>query len=450
MSAAIFACGTHGGIFDGWDQDFSDRWVRASVPMNDSGVSLGRMAAVGLGNALEFYDFMISSFFAVQIGHAFFPAEFGARGLLYTLATFGVGFFMRPLGGIVIGRYGDRRGRKPAMMWSFGLMGLSILGMALTPSYAQIGVAAPILLLSARLLQGFAVGGEVGPITAYAAEAAPPDHRARYVSVLQSGQGLAVLSAGLMGYLLAHLLSPGDLDRYGWRVALLVGILVVPIGLLIRSRLPETLEKAVAQSDPAAGGHSPWRVFFVGLMVVGAGTIAGYGLTYLATYAQDTLKLGAQLAFVTTIAQGLGYLSCAYAGGWLGDRLGHRRVLLLCFALLLVLMMPAFMLINQWPTPVTLFLVTAVLSIIHITAIVCMSAFLVESLAPEVRSGTFAMTYATGVALLGGTTQVMLKLLIDTTHSAYAPPWYIIGALAAGMLALTQLRERVVGEPAHA
>ena len=101
--------------------------------VNGSGISLGRMAAVGLGNALEFYDFMISSFFAVQIGHAFFPAEFGARGLLYTLVTFGVGFFMRPLGGIVIGRYGDRRGRKPAMLWSFGLMGVSVLAMALTP-----------------------------------------------------------------------------------------------------------------------------------------------------------------------------------------------------------------------------------------------------------------------------------------------------------------------------
>jgi MFS transporter, MHS family, citrate/tricarballylate:H+ symporter len=314
--------------------------------------------------------------------------------------------------------------------------------MALIPSYARIGVAAPILLLCARLLQGFAVGGEVGPITAYAAEAAPRNHRARYVSMLQTGQGIAVLCSGLVGYSLARLLSPGNLDDYGWRVALLLGVLIVPVGLLIRSGLPETLQKAVAQAAHEPGGQSPWRVFFVGLMVVGAGTIAGYGLTYLATYAQDTLKLGAQLAFVTTIAQGLGYLLCAYAGGWLGDRLGHRRVLLLCFTLLLVLMLPAFVLINRWPTAATLFLVTAALSAIHITAIVCMSAFLVESLAPTVRSGTFAMTYATGVALLGGTTQLVLKLLIDTTGSAFAPPWYIIAALAAGMLALTQLRDR--------
>src|ERR1700736_5010890 len=136
--------------------------TRSKESVNGMGVPLKRMVAIGLGNALEFYDFMIFSFFAVQIGHAFFPTELSARGLLLTLATFGVGFFTRPLGGIVIGRYGDRRGRKPAMMWSFGLMGVSILGMALTPSYASIGIAAPLLLLCCRLLQGFAVGGEVG------------------------------------------------------------------------------------------------------------------------------------------------------------------------------------------------------------------------------------------------------------------------------------------------
>ena len=409
--------------------------------MNSGGVPLKRMAAISLGNALEFYDFMIFSFFAVQIGRSIVPSQFSARGLLYALATFGVGFFMRPLGAIVIGRYGDRRGRKPAMMWSFGLMGLAILGTALTPSYAYIGVAAPILLLCFRLLQGFALGGEVGPITAYAAEAAPRGHRARYVSMLGTGQGLAVLCSGLIGYSLSRLLSPADLDSYGWRIALLLGVLVVPIGLLIRSRLPETLERAVAQEAGEPKGQSPWRVFFVGLLVVGAATIAGYALTYLATYAQDTLKLGAQLAFVATIAQGAGYLSCAYAAGWLGDRFGHRRVLVLSLTLLLALMLPAFVLINRWPTAASLFLVTAMLSIIHMSAIVCMQAFLIESLTPTVRSGVFAMTYATGVALFGGTTQFVLKLLIDSTGSAFAPPWYVIAALAVGMASLTQLRE---------
>jgi MFS family permease len=416
-----------------------------SVPVEHNAASqaarvpLERMLAISLGNALEFYDFMIFSFFAVQIGHAIVPAQFAERGLLLALATFGVGFFMRPLGAIVIGRYGDRAGRKPAMMWSFGLMGVSILGTALTPSYAHIGIAAPVLLLCFRLLQGFALGGEVGPITAYAAEAAPRGHRARYVSMLGTGQGLAVLCSGLIGYALARLLSPGDLDAYGWRIALLLGVLVVPIGLLIRRRLPETMEGAVAEAKGEPAGPSPWRVFFVGLLVVGAGTIAGYALVYLATYAQDTLKLGARLAFVATIAQGLGYLGSAYAAGWLGDRFGHRRILVITFTLLLLLVLPAFVLMNRAPTAASLFVATATLSAIHIAAIVCMQAFLVECLTPAVRSGVFAMTYATGVALLGGTTQPILKLLIDATGSAFAPPWYVIAALAIGLLALTQL-----------
>jgi MHS family citrate/tricarballylate:H+ symporter-like MFS transporter len=404
-------------------------------------VPLKRMVAIGLGNALEFYDFMIFSFFAVQIGHVIVPAQFAKRGLLLALVTFGVGFIMRPLGAIVIGRYGDRAGRKPAMMWSFGLMGVSLLGTALTPTYAQVGIAAPLLLLCFRLLQGFALGGEVGPITAYAAEAAPQGHRARYVSMLGTGQGLAVLCAGLIGYALAQHLSPADLDSYGWRIAFLLGVLVVPIGLLIRRRLPETIDAAVAEAKREPAGQSPWRVFFVGLLVVGAGTIAGYALTYLATYAQDTLKLGARLAFVATIAQGMGYLCSAYAAGWLGDRFGHRRILVITLTLLLLLMLPAFVLMNRWPTAASLFVVTATLAAIHIGAIVCMQAFLVECLTPSVRSGVFAMTYATGVALLGGTTQPILKVLIDATGSAFAPPWYVIAALAIGLLALTQLRD---------
>jgi MFS transporter, MHS family, citrate/tricarballylate:H+ symporter len=410
--------------------------------VNANVVPLRRMVAISLGNALEFYDFMIFSFFAVQIGRAIVPAQFAARGLLLALATFGVGFFMRPLGAIVIGRYGDRRGRKAAMMWSFALMGVAILGTALTPPYERIGAGAPVLLLIFRLLQGFAIGGEVGPITAYAAEAAPRSHRARYVSMLGVGQGLAVLCSGLIGFSLAHTMPPAALDAYGWRIAFLMGVLIVPVGLLIRSRLPETLPGALANADSEVPLHSPWRVFVVGLLVVGGATIAGYALTYLATYAQDTLKLGAGLAFVTTIAQGLGYLLSAYPGGALGDRVGHRRTLLLGLGLLLVLVWPAFLLINRVPTAATLFLVTATLATIHMSVVVCMQAFLVENLAPAVRSGVFAISYATGVALLGGTTQFVLKILIDATGNPLAPAWYVIAAVAVAMVALTQLTGR--------
>lgn len=167
------------------------------------------IAAVVTGNALEFYDFVTYSFFAVYIGRAFFPESLTRFSLLASLATFGVGFVMRPVGAYVIGRTGDRVGRKPAMLLSFSLMGFGIAGLALTPSYARIGVAAPMLVVLFRLMQGFALGGEVGPTTAFLIEAAPPERRGLYASLQYTTQDLAVLVAGLIGLGLANTLRTG-------------------------------------------------------------------------------------------------------------------------------------------------------------------------------------------------------------------------------------------------
>src|SRR6202035_3627944 len=190
----------------GWDE------LAAAGPSKPQYLPLRKVAAVGVGNALEFYDFITFSFFAIQIGHSFFPESQTSHGLLYSLATFGVGFLTRPLGGVVIGMYGDRVARKPAMVLSFALMGASILGLALTPSYAQIGIAAPILLVIFRLLQGFALGGEVGPSTAYLVEAAPPMRRGLYVALQYATQDLAVFCAGLVGLALSSSLDAAHLD----------------------------------------------------------------------------------------------------------------------------------------------------------------------------------------------------------------------------------------------
>jgi MFS family permease len=207
-----------------------------------SRVAPRQIAAVVIGNALEFYDFLTYAFFAVQIGHAFFPSRNPSSSLLLSLATFGAGFLMRPVGGVVIGRMGDRVGRKPAMLLSFSCMGIAMTGLALTPTYASIGIAAPLLVITFRLLQGFALGGEVGPTTAYLMEAAPLEKRGLYASLQYSTQGLAVMTAGLIGVLLARLLEPEALDAWGWRVALQVGTLKVPFGLFIRRSHPETNE----------------------------------------------------------------------------------------------------------------------------------------------------------------------------------------------------------------
>jgi len=199
------------------------------------------VAAVTAGNALEFYDFLTYAFFAAQIGRTFFPSHDAAGSLLASLATFGAGFLMRPVGALTIGRMADRIGRKPAMLLSFTLMGVAMVGLALTPSYRAIGIAAPILAIGFRLVQGFALGGEIGPNTAYLIEAAPPHRRGLYVSFQYMSQDGSILVSGLVGYGLASLLSDAAMDSWGWRVAFLLGAAIVPFGLILRRQLAETL-----------------------------------------------------------------------------------------------------------------------------------------------------------------------------------------------------------------
>ena len=269
------------------------------------------VAAVVVGNALEFYDFLTYSYFAVYIGKVFFPSKDPTSSLLLSLATFGVGFLTRPVGAIVIGAMGDRIGRKPAMVFSFSLMGVAIVGLALTPSYAAIGAAAPALVILFRLLQGFALGGEVGPTTAYMIEAAPPSRRGFYASMQYTSQDFAAMMAGLAGALLASRLSDQQLQDWGWRAAMLLGACIVPFGLMLRKSLPETLhaaEDAVLAPDTGDGVSVPrvklkpyTKLILLGLIMLASGTIASYVLSYMTTYALATLKMTATVAFGATI-----------------------------------------------------------------------------------------------------------------------------------------------------
>ena len=397
--------------------------------------SLRHALAVGLGNALEFYDFMTYSFFAIQLGRCFFPAAAGARSLLLSLATFGVGFVTRPLGGFVIGRYGDRRGRRPAMMLSFALMGLGIVGMASIPSYAAIGPAAPALLVFFRLLQGFAVGGEIGPATSYLIEIAPPARRGLYSSFQLGSQGLAVLAAGIVGVLLARNLSAAELDAWGWRVAFLLGALVVPVGLYVRRRLPETLSPP-AGPVAAPAPRVPLRLALSAVVLMAAGTISNYVVGYLATYAQDTLRIAASLALGATVAQGATMLVGAVIAGILCDRFGRRPVVVAGIALLLVGAVPGFALVNAWPRPAVVYALSVLSSLGMILASVPMLVLICEALPARSRSGSFGTLYAVAVSLFGGTTQFIVKALIGATGSPLAPAWYQSVALAIGLVAL--------------
>lgn len=407
-------------------------------------LSIRKAMIIGIGNALEFYDFLTFSYFAIQIGRVFFPESQTSHGLLWSLATFGLGFTTRPLGGIVIGTYGDRVGRKPAMMLSFSLMGAAILGLALTPSYAQIGFAAPLLLLVFRLIQGFALGGEVGPSTAYLIEAAPQDRRGFYVSIQYATQGVAILAAGLVGFGLSSALSPEALETWGWRVAFLLGATVVPVGLYIRRNLSETLDDTRAAVAPVARQKVPALLVVLALLMLGSNTIGTYVMNYMNTYAQDALKLPAQLAFGATIAMGSCYAIASLVGGWLSDRVGARRVMLGALVGMLFLAVPAFVWLNDLRTAVALYTVTAVLTFLGTVACVGVMISIAATLPKASRSGGIAMLYAGAVAVFGGTAQFIVKWLSDVTASPIAPAWYLSVALIVGGIAMFAFRTPVM------
>jgi MHS family citrate/tricarballylate:H+ symporter-like MFS transporter len=398
---------------------------------------LRKVAAVGIGNALEFYDFLTYSFFSIQIGHTFFPVEHFSNSLLSSLATFGIGFVTRPLGGFVIGRYGDRAGRKPAMLLSFSLMGFAITGLALTPSYAQIGMAGPILLVLFRLLQGFALGGEVGPSTAYLIEAAPPDRRGIYVALQFATQDVAVLAAGLIGFALSSLLSPDALDDWGWRAAFLIGVAVVPVGLMIRRRLPETHEA----SDGPSGEAVPLRLVGLGLALLASGTIGSYVIDYMTTYGQDSLHIPTNLAFGATIATGLFSICFGPIAGILSDRFGRRPVSLIAGVILLLVVMPAFVMVTELRSALALYGLAAGLSMVHAFYANPVLIALAEGLPKSMRSGALALLYAVSIAIFGGSAQFVVRWLIGVTGSPLAPGWYMTGALVIGVAARVLLHE---------
>ena len=400
-----------------------------------------QIAAVTAGNALEFYDFVTYAFFATQIGRALFPGDSSSK-LLLSLATFGVGFLTRPLGGLVIGRMADRRGRKPAMILSFAMMGVAMTGLALTPSYATIGMAAPLLAIFFRLLQGFALGGEVGPNIAYLMEAAPPGRRGLYISLNFASSDFAVLVAGLVGLGLASMLTANQLEAWGWRAAFLLGAGIVPFGLRLRRTLVETLPPQTQTDAPQEALPKPLLVLVgAGLLIIAGGTISNYTLEYLTTYAQATLHMAVPTAFAATVVLGVIGVVGDLVSGSLADRFGPKRVLIVPWLLLIGSVIPVFHLLDQFRTPSALLASTAVLTTFHILGSSPALLLFVQALPARVRAGATGLVYALAIAIFGGTTQLLETLLIRWTANPIAPAWYMTGAVVAALTGALLLPE---------
>jgi MHS family citrate/tricarballylate:H+ symporter-like MFS transporter len=409
--------------------------------------------AVVVGNGLEYYDFVTYAFFASQIGRTFFPSDTPGTSLLASLATFGVGFLTRPLGAVVIGRLGDRVGRKPAMLLSFFLIGVGVIGLPLIPSYASIGVLAPILVIVFRLVQGFALGGEVGPSTAFLMEAAPPLRRGLYVSLQATSADAAVCIAGLVGVGLASALDTAALDAWGWRVALLLGACIVPFGFAMRRGLEETLRPpAPMQDDPGAGSYV--RIVVLGLVLLSTATTTNYLLQYMTTYASVTLGMSAKVAFGATAVIGLSGLICDPLGGWLSDRFGRKPILIIPWIFLAAAVFPSFWMLERLRTGFALYAACGVLGGISTLSSATIIVAITESLPHRARSAGIAIIYALAISVFGGSTQFLVSWLIRETGNPLAPAWYMFCGVIIGLAALLQLPEtapiKTLRQPSHA
>jgi MFS transporter, MHS family, proline/betaine transporter len=424
--------------------------------MQTTPVPMRQIVAAVIGNALEWYDFVVYGFLTVIISRLFFPADSEYASLLLAMATFGVGFFMRPVGGILIGMYADRRGRKAALQLIILLMTLSIAMIAFAPTYAAVGVAAPVLIVVARLLQGLATGGEFASATSFLVESAPAGKRGFYGSLQMVGQSLAALAGAGAGMLITQGLTPEQVDGWGWRLPFVFGLLIGPVGLYIRRHLNETeaFITASEQQVERVGLRQLWREHKHSVMacfcLVVAGTIMYYVvLIYMPTYAKTQLQIPLGDAFVAQVA-GLTCLTLITPlFGMLSDRIGRRPVLIAAMLCYLILPYPLLSWLLAEPTLARL----AAMQVVLCTAVAMsfgpVSTALAEQFPVHLRSTGLALAYNFAVMLFGGFAQLIVTWLIRETGTPLAPAFYVMFGACAGMVGAWFIVDRYNEEELH-
>ena len=395
---------------------------------------------VASGNFLEMYDFMVFGYFSAAIGRAYFPASSEFASLMFSMTTFAVGFMVRPLGAIFLGAYIDHIGRRKGLLVTLGLMSIGTLTIALVPGYETIGLFAPLVVVLGRLCQGFSAGVELGGVSVYLSEIATPGHKGFYVSWQSGSQQVAVAFAGVLGYALSNLLSPDDLEAWGWRIPLIIGCLIIPFIYMIRRTLQETDEFAARKHHPTpseiyASMLANWRIVLTGVAMVLMTTVSFYTITaYTPTFGKNVLKLTQSDALLVTLCVGLSNLFWLPIMGSLSDRIGRRPLLLIFSGIAILTAYPAMAWLVDQPSFVKLLAVELWLSFIYASYNGAMVVHLTEIVPVAVRTAGFSLAYSLATAV-GGCTPAVVTYLIHATGNRAMPGVWLSLAAAIALIA---------------
>jgi metabolite-proton symporter len=407
---------------------------------------------VSSGNFLEMYDFMVFGYYAAAIGKAFFPKNSEFASLMLSLATFGVGFLMRPIGAIVLGAYIDRHGRRAGLILTLGLMSFGTISIACVPGYLTIGLLAPLLVVVGRLLQGFSAGVELGAVSVYLSEIATPGHKGFYVSWQSASQQCAVVFAALLGVGLSSTLTAQQMADWGWRIPLLVGCLIIPFLFLLRRSLAETEVFLARKRRPPISEimqslASNWSIVLLGMMLVTMTTVSFYMITaYTPTFGHSVLHLAGKDNLIVTLCVGISNFVWLPVMGALSDRIGRRRLLVTCTVLALLTAYPALLWLVGNPSFTRLLTVELWLSFIYASYNGAMVVFLTELMPATVRASGFSIAYSLATAIFGGFTPAICTYLIHETGNQAIPGVWLSFAAAMGLVAVFLTRNRSAAE----
>ncbi|MEI2604263.1 MFS transporter [Erwinia aphidicola] len=401
--------------------------------------------ATCVGNALEWFDIAVYGFFASYIAHAFFPTEDPSVSMLLTFGSFGVSFLIRPLGAIVLGAYADRVGRKKALLMSIMLMMVGGLIITVMPSYQSIGLLAPLMILLARLIQGFSAGGEFGSSTAFLVEHFP-ERRAFIASWQFATQGASTLMASAFGLGLTSWLTETQIQDWGWRIPFAFGLIIGPVGLYIRRHVHEPAsfvaqEKSHAPLKDLMSRQKTLLLLAMGLMVISTGV--NYMLNYVPTYATKTLHLPGSAAFTATLVAGIILTVVTPLMGLWAEKVGRVPLMWGSLILLALTIYPAFRMVVNNTTPTTLILLVGWMALLKSVYFSTVPSMMADLFPITTRASGMAISYNVAVTVFGGFAPLICTLLISATGSSLAPSYYLILLALFSAVALINSQRRV-------